>query len=268
MKTRSITALFFAAAMLASFLLGAVVFELFYLALSMACLLEFYRLVQSESLQPHVWPGLLMGLLFYSFSSSTVQLGLGPAYPALLFIPLLWMFLRELYRKSENPFHQIAISLLGPVYSVLPFSFFYALAFRSGDYSYQLPLGLLLLIWANDTGAYVFGVRFGKNRLFERHSPKKSWEGFLGGLAIGLISAWILSQYFTQIEFSDWLIVSLITSVLGTYGDLTESMLKRSLNTKDSGGLLPGHGGLLDRFDSLFFAAPAVYLFLYLKDLF
>ena len=268
MKTRAITALFFAAAMLASFFLGAAVFELFYLALSLACLLEFYRLVRSESLQPHVLPGMLMGLMFYAFSSTTVQLGLGSAYPALLFLPLLWMYLRELYRKSTNPFQNLAYSLLGPIYAVLPFSFFYALAFRTGAYNYQLPLGLLLLIWANDTGAYMTGVKFGKNRLFERHSPKKSWEGFIGGLLFGLISAWILSLYFTQMELTDWLLISLITSVLGTYGDLTESMLKRSLNAKDSGGLLPGHGGLLDRFDSLFFAAPAVYIFLYLKDLF
>jgi phosphatidate cytidylyltransferase len=267
MKTRAITAFFFAAAMLASLLLGAAVFELFYLALSLACLLEFYRLLKSDSLQPHVYPGLLMGLLLYAFSSTTVQLGLGTAYPALLFIPLLWIYLRELYRKSENPFQNIAISLLGPVYVVVPFCFFYALAFRSGDFSYELPLGLLLLIWANDTGAYLFGVKFGKNRLFERHSPKKSWEGFIGGMLFGMISAWILSRYFTQIELIDWLLISATTSVLGTYGDLTESMLKRSLNTKDSGGLLPGHGGLLDRFDSLFFVAPAVYLLLYLKDL-
>lgn len=268
MKTRAITALFFAAAMLASLLLGAFVFELFYLALSLACLLEFYRLVQSESLQPRVLPGLLMGLMFYAFSSSTVQLGLGVAYPALLFIPLLWIYLRELYRKSENPFQNIAYSILGPVYVVLPFCFFYALAFRSGDYNYQLPLGLLLLIWANDSGAYMVGVKFGKNRLFERHSPKKSWEGFVGGALLSLLAAWILSGYFTQVDLMSWLAISFLATLAGTYGDLTESMLKRSLNTKDSGGLLPGHGGLLDRFDSLFFAAPAVYLFLYLKDLF
>ena len=267
MKKRAITAFFFAAIMLASFFFGSAPFTFFYWLLSAACLLEFYRLLESEKRELTKGAGLFLGLMVYLMATSAVKENFDFIHLLLLFPIILFIYFQELYRKSENPFQNIAYTILGPVYVVLPFCFFYALAFLSGHYSYQLPLGLLLLIWANDTGAYMIGVKFGKHRLFERHSPKKSWEGFAGGVLFSLFAGFILSNYFKELNPTNWLIVAFICSVAGTYGDLCESMLKRSLGTKDSGGLLPGHGGLLDRFDSLFFAAPAVYLFLLFKDI-
>lgn len=267
MKKRAVTAFFFAVIMLASFFFGSAIFTFFYWLLSAACLLEFYRLLESEKRELTKGAGLFLGLMVYLMAMASVKEGFEANNLLLLFPIILFIYFQELYRKSELPFQNIAYTVLGPVYVVLPFCFFYALAFLSGDYSYQVPLGLLLLIWANDTGAYVTGVKFGKRRLFERHSPKKSWEGFAGGLLFSLLTGFLLSNYFKEINPTNWLIVAFICSVAGTYGDLSESMLKRSLGTKDSGGLLPGHGGLLDRFDSLFFAAPAVYLFLLFKDI-
>ncbi len=262
MKTRAITAFFFGIAMLASLLLGETVFLIFYLFLSMATLFEYFRLVGSEQYTPQLPSGIALGTLLFIIFSSIARGSLEYKLLALCIPVVILIYIIELYRKTEKPFQNIALTILGPVYVVVPFGLYLCLAFLDGTFNFQYPLGLLLLIWANDTGAYLFGVKFGKNRLFERHSPKKSWEGFFGGLFITLIAAGILSQYFTALNLNNWLIVGLIASVVGTFGDLTESMLKRSLNTKDSGGLLPGHGGLLDRFDSLFFAAPLVYFYL------
>lgn len=262
MKTRAITAFFFAASMLASFFLGSAFFTFFYWLLSGACLLEFYRLVKSEHIQPLTTIGFFLGLMTFLLGIAAVKGEFDPANLLLLVPIVLAIYIHELYRKSPQPFNNIAYTIFGPIYVVLPFCFFYGLSFLSGEYNYQLSLGTLLLIWANDSGAYFFGIKLGKHRLFERHSPKKSWEGFVGGLLVALLGGGILSQFFQAVNPTNWLIVALICSVAGTYGDLSESMLKRSIGTKDSGGLLPGHGGLLDRFDSLFFAAPAVYLYL------
>lgn len=262
MKTRAITAFFFGITMLASILLGETVFLIFYLFLSMASVYEFYRLVSSDQYKPQLPSGIALGTLLFRIFSSFARGVLEYKLLALCIPVVILIYIIELYRKTEKPFQNIALTILGPVYVVVPFGLYLCLAFLDGTYNFQYPLGLLLLIWANDSGAYVFGVKFGKNRLFERHSPKKSWEGFFGGLFITLIAAVIISQYFTALNLNNWLVVGLIASVAGTYGDLSESMLKRSLNTKDSGGLLPGHGGLLDRFDSLFFAAPLVYFYL------
>lgn len=120
------------------------------------------------------------------------------------------------------------------------------------------------MLWANDTGAYLFGVKFGKNRLFERHSPKKSWEGFFGGMFTSLVASYLISMQFTEMSPLIWAGMSFLIVCFGTLGDLVESMLKRSLDAKDSGSFLPGHGGFLDRFDGLLIAAPVVYVYLYL----
>lgn len=120
------------------------------------------------------------------------------------------------------------------------------------------------MLWANDTGAYLFGVKLGKHRLFERHSPKKSWEGFIGGIFTSVLVGYIISYYFTDYAFYHWLIMAFIISCFGTLGDLVESMFKRSIEIKDSGKILPGHGGLLDRFDGLLLSAPVIFVYLYL----
>src|SRR5690606_35196428 len=170
--------------------------------------------------------------------------------------------LLELFRKQSKPFSNIAFTFLGVIFAVVPFLCFYQLGFLDGTYNYEYPLGFLILLWSSDTGAYLAGRTFGKNKLFERHSPKKTWAGAVGGLFISLLAASILSRYCQGIEAWQWLVTSAIIVVFGTYGDLTESMLKRSYQIKDSGNIMPGHGGLLDRFDGLLLAAPLVYLFL------
>lgn len=262
MKTRAITAFFFVAVMLASLFLGAYAFTVFFLLLSLLSTEEFYKLVRADGLKPQsLWGWILvisiyvpLGLYFLHYAPSEVLLICVPFFVLII--------IAELYRDLKNPFHNIAYTIFGVIFAALPFCFFYALGFMDGDYSWHLPLAFLIMLWASDTGAYLFGITLGKNRLFERHSPKKSWEGFAGGLLCSLLSAFVLSIYFTELSLFHWLIVSVIIVSSGTLGDLSESMLKRSLSTKDSGSFLPGHGGLLDRFDGLLLAAPLVFVYL------
>ena len=262
MKTRVITAFFFASCMLGSLFFGPFVFAAFGFLLVVVGLLEFYRLVKSTELSPNIPAGLILSSAVYGLAFSVLVYNKS-LQNALLLVPIvLVVFVAELYRKSSTPFQNIAITLLAVCYVAIPFSFYFALGFMSASFSFILPLSLLLLIWANDSGAYVLGVTLGKNKLFERHSPKKSWEGFIGGILIAGLAGWILSRYVYTISPIHWLALAVLVGVAGTLGDLVESMLKRSLNIKDSGSFLPGHGGLLDRFDSLIFAAPLMYIYL------
>jgi phosphatidate cytidylyltransferase len=264
MKTRAITGIFFVLTMLASVLTGDYVFTFFLMALSLTCLYEFYRLVSSEIIKPQRASGIVLGFTIYSSVSFYFLKGEEWRNTFLIVVPLaVLVFLVELYRKSQAPFHNIAYTFLGIIFAVIPFNFFHAIGFLEGEYNFHFPMAFLLMLWAFDTGAYLFGIKFGKTLLFERHSPKKSWEGLLGGMGISLLVSLIISRFYTELPALHWAVISVIIGVSGTYGDLTESMLKRNMNKKDSGSLLPGHGGLLDRFDGLLLSAPLVFIYLY-----
>lgn len=167
----------------------------------------------------------------------------------------------ELYRKKDNPVHNWAYFLLGQVIIALPFSLLNFILFVE-SYNPLILIAVFVTIWVNDTGAYLVGITFGKHKLFKRVSPKKSWEGFIGGALAALLSGYIFSLYIPEISLIEWFIFSEIVVVFGTFGDLLESLLKRTVNVKDSGDVIPGHGGLLDRFDSMLLAAPAVFIYL------
>lgn len=263
MKTRAITGFLFIIVMLASVLLGAFTFTIFFYSLSLLSLNEFYRLIKKQNLNPQCLAGVLLASSIF-LPVSLHFLKSSDLSNILFCIPLITIvFLAELFSKSKNPFNNISYTFLGIIYAVIPFCFFYALGFIDGIYNYHFPLGFLLLLWTNDTGAYLIGVKFGKNKLFERHSPKKTWEGFFGGMITSLLAAFILANNFLELSVLNWCVVSLIIVIFGTLGDLTESMLKRSLDAKDSGSILPGHGGILDRFDGLLLSAPIVFVYLF-----
>lgn len=166
----------------------------------------------------------------------------------------------ELFRKKENPFGSIAHEIFAIVYTILPIVILNSIA----DYRYVLIL--FVIVWSNDVAAYVFGSMLGKHKLYERISPKKSWEGFIGGLVTGsaaaVIGAWLIGG-----DLLTWGAIGMIVSLAGVGGDLFESMYKRSIAIKDSGHTIPGHGGFLDRFDALFFAAPVYYILLILTGI-
>lgn len=259
MKRRAITGSVFVVLLIASILYGEWTFSFLFALISVLSLNEFYKIVHTKEMQPNQLIGLILGaslFLLFIFCRMNIitfqQLVLATPFISLIFIS-------ELYRKSKHPFINIAYTFFGIIFTTIPFLFFYNLAFLEGHYNFRIPLGFLILLWTNDTGAYLCGMALGKSKLFERHSPKKTWEGFFGGLALSLIAAIILSNCFQTIHLWQWVTSGFIVSIFGTYGDLSESMLKRSYQIKDSGNILPGHGGLLDRFDGLLLAAPLVY---------
>ena len=182
-----------------------------------------------------------------------------------LMLPLVFLaFVYELYTASEKPFANIGILILGMVYIGIPFTLLLLIGFLNHIFSPNIVFGLLAMTWMNDTGAYLVGSQIGKTKLFPRISPGKTWEGSTGGVVVTFIVAYLLSLLFTDLRLMDWLILAAIVSLFGSIGDLVESMLKRSLKIKDSGNLLPGHGGILDRFDAFIFLLPfaAAYLLL------
>ncbi|RZK43909.1 MAG: phosphatidate cytidylyltransferase [Pedobacter sp.] len=266
MKTRAITAFFFTIVMLGSIFLGGYTFTGFYLLLSVIALLEFYKLVKMGGIRPHRNIGVLVSVILFLITAAYHFLQFETKY-LLLVVPLIFsVFISELYKKSKIPFANISYTFVGFVYVTIPFCFFYSLGFLAdvSTYDYHLPLAFLLMLWANDTGAYLFGMKFGKRRLFERHSPKKSWEGFFGGVLTSILVSLLMFNAFPEMNVYVWAGMAILISSFGTLGDLVESMLKRSLDAKDSGSFLPGHGGFLDRFDGLLIAAPVVYVYLYL----
>lgn len=241
-------------------------FLLLLILMTILCLLEFYKLCKSEDIKPQVFIGIVLGVLpFISpLLNSAFEIPIN-LLPLILIIPSL-IFIRELYTHAARPFTNIAFTLLGIIYICAPLFMFYLFSFQSTDsagsgYNAGNILGFFMILWATDSGAYFAGKYFGKKKLFERISPKKTWEGFFGGAALGLTVAFIVSKYVISFSLVDWLVTAAIIIVTGALGDLVESLFKRSLNIKDSGSLLPGHGGVLDRFDGLFIAAPFVFVY-------
>lgn len=185
--------------------------------------------------------------------------------PYLLFIML--SMIAELYYKAPNPINNWSFTIFSQVYCA---GFFSLLNFigtdpKTGDITGYTPLfimAIFIFVWLNDTGAYVVGSMIGKRKLFERISPKKSWEGFFGGLLLALLASQAFAWYAPEISRLNWLGLALTVVLFGTWGDLIESLLKRTLGVKDSGHVLPGHGGMLDRFDSVLLAIPASYIYI------
>ena len=224
---------------------------------------EFYKLVGIAGYLPLTFWGSLTGILIYTFTF-LVQMDLIEADIFYLVFPFgSIIYFIKLYKKSEvRPFANIAYTFLGILYVAIPFSLLHVIAFSTGHYQFELVTGILLLTWASDTGGYFAGTFFGKTKLFSRISPKKSWEGFVGGAILTLAIALLISNYVDILPMWKWMTIGILTVIAGTYGDLVESLFKRSIKIKDSGESLPGHGGFLDRFDALLLSLPFIAAFL------
>ena len=224
---------------------------------------EFYKLVGLDGMLPLKTYGTIMGGTIFTLSFFVEGGYIDSNYYFLIFPIGALNYLIYLYRKDElKPFRGIAFTFLGVFYIAVPFALLNVIAFSQNEYDYILILGSMFILWANDSGAYFTGVRYGKRKLFERVSPKKSWEGFLGGLILAIGMAYAISHFFNVLETWQWLCIGVIIPICGTYGDLVESLFKRSIEIKDSGRLIPGHGGFLDRFDGLLLSAPFISAFL------
>jgi phosphatidate cytidylyltransferase len=234
---------------------------------------EYYLMIKNTGVKPQMISGIFTGISLYVISTLIASGVLANKYFLILVPLVIIIMLIELYSKQDRPFDTLAHTFLPLIYCAIPFSMFPFTAFSRTGLNSLLPhdnilfspgiiIGFFLLLWSNDTGAYLTGMTLGKHKLMERISPKKTWEGFFGGMLIAALVAWFLSGWLGVVDNIHWVIISLIISVAGTYGDLIESMLKRSTGVKDSGTIMPGHGGFLDRFDSAIISFPLVYLFI------
>lgn len=216
--------------------------------------------------RPIVIAGSCYLFFVFWFNSLTRGESLALFFPYLLF--LIYCYIKELFGKQPNPIANLGTIMLSQMYVVLPLSLINVLAFtpfecfHSEAPYYAITLAIYIFIWINDTGAYLSGITLGKHKMFPRISPKKSWEGAIGGALATIASAFIVAHFYTFMELWQWIGMAIVVILAGTFGDLTESMMKRQLDIKDSGHILPGHGGFLDRLDSMLFAIPAVVAYL------
>ena len=260
---RTITGTFFVIFIIGSVLLSPWVFASLFLLVSVAGMFEYFRVMARLDVYPARVASLIVSIVVYAGVVAVVSGLLSPDYLRAGFMIVPFLLIAELFRNTGKPFSNVAASLLGIAWIVLPLAllngFFNPEADRGWIHGGAL-LGFFLILWIYDSGAYIVGSMAGKRKMLERISPGKSWEGFAGGTVAGLLTAYMISASFLEFSSLEWMLIALVIIIFGTLGDLIESMLKRSAGIKDSGSLLPGHGGILDRFDAVLVAAPFVYL--------
>ena len=273
---RAVTGVLFVIVLVGCILYSPLSFGILFTIISVLSVHEFAQLVSksSEVSINKTITALGGAYLFLALMSFCTQQSVG----ARVFLPylglLLYMMITELYLKKKNPTGNWAYSMLSQLYVALPFALLNVLAFQNspetGSVTYNpiLPLSIFVLIWLSDTGAYCVGSLIGKHRLFERISPKKSWEGSIGGGIFSIASSLGFAHFFPFMPGWQWVGLAIVVVIFGTWGDLTESLMKRQLGIKDSGNILPGHGGMLDRFDSALMAIPAAVVYLYALTMF
>lgn len=263
--SRVLTGIVFVSVILISIISGEYSFAAILCIIQGLALHEFYSIIERSSSidvgkQLNIIGGILGFIGFFLYFSG-IQSSIISFVPYILYFIVL--FISELYLKKKDPILALAYSVLGQIYLAIPFSLVNYIAFEyNGGYHYAFILALFVFLWVNDSFAYVFGVTLGKHRMFERISPKKSWEGFAGGAFCTMIAGVVFSHFFLEFSLIGWIGFALVVVAFGTFGDLIESLMKRTLNIKDSGTILRGHGGILDRFDSLILAIPAVSVYL------
>lgn len=276
---RSITGVLFVAAIVTCFL-DAMAMELLFAIVTGLTMWEFCGLannVRGVTVNRFISTvaGVYLFLAVGGFCGGMVQTGA-------VFIPylltLIYLFISELYTANENAVNDWAYTMLGQMYIALPLSMVNVLAFNAAadgsiHFNYIIPLSVFIFLWTNDTGAYCTGSLIGRHKLFPRISPAKSWEGSIGGAILVIVAAWLVGTWATENGMAvltnlQWIGLGLVVVIFGTWGDLVESLFKRTLGIKDSGTILPGHGGMLDRFDSSLMAMPAAVIYLYSLTLF
>jgi phosphatidate cytidylyltransferase len=242
---------------------------LIFLVFSTFATVEYYQILNKKALSNNTKYGPFVNVVVYTLLS-LVFIEEIPEYRILfLIIPFLFILvLQELFAKDDIPYQNISSTLFALLYITLPFASLNYLSFNQDIYikiglgeNWSLLLGFFIILWTSDSMAYLVGKAIGKHKLIPRISPGKTWEGLAGGIVFSVLAGYLFA-YFTESSLLHWVVMAIIISVFGLLGDLSESLLKRSGGVKDSGTLLPGHGGVLDRFDGIIFSSPLVLCYL------
>jgi phosphatidate cytidylyltransferase len=281
LSQRALTAAVFVGVLLSCILYNFLSFSILFFVVSIWGLFEFYQITEKLGAKPFKTAGYVCAVILYLsalISNAGFYFFMGlPQLINLVFAAVFFIFISALFSKRENPVLNSAYTIMGIIYAVLPFVLLNHLScvnknvivvqeknefLDSSFYNSHIVLGIMLLIWANDTFAYLVGSIMGKHKLYERISPGKTWEGSVGGGILAVASSFVIANWFPEIKLMTWMVVAVLVVVFGTIGDLIESMLKRQAGIEDSGKIMPGHGGILDRFDSLIFVTPFLYFYL------
>jgi len=259
-----LTGFFFLVAVIGSIVVHPLAFFGLSFIFSFLGLDEFFRLTARNDRRKENIMYYVLGMFVYSLVG-LIGLGLVDiryVYPILLVFPLT--IICELFRKKDASWKRTGVYFTAFFYVAIPFGLLNALFFvpDRDESLIGILIGMFVIVWSSDIFAYLTGSMFGKHRLFERISPKKSWEGSIGGLLFALLAAYILSLFFKELSLTRWMIMAVIIVITGILGDLSESFLKRKAQVKDSGNIFPGHGGVLDRFDATLFAVPFVFVYI------
>ncbi len=256
---RFITGIVYVVLLLSTIFLSSDAFDFLFMAFGLACLFEFKRMTKLKGYYIFaayltLWWVFIHLIYGYHYSTAVIN--------TLMFITITIniILLFYLFSKKEMQFTTLKKFLIGLFYIGGGCIFLTMIPYQNSSFAPLLIMGFFILIWVNDSFAYIVGKTIGKHKLFPRVSPKKTWEGTIGGFLFALLAAYIISKYETDLSLVQWLILALVIVVSGSFGDLLESKFKRDAGVKDSGAILPGHGGMLDRLDSLIFAAPFAYL--------
>lgn len=263
---RSLTGIAFGIIMLAGILIHQYIFAFVFSVFLLLTLYEFYKISENIGYEPSVKIGLICGFLLFGIFFLAADKVIPPNYIYLSILIPLFILLPDLFDKRKNGYKNSMITLAGLIYIALPFSLLsFIILTGEGVKSEYYPwtlLGIFLIIWMYDSMAYVFGSWLGKHKICTWISPKKSWEGLIGGAVFAVIMGIVNSTIFHKLSLTNWIIIAILIVAFGTSGDFFESKLKREAGVKDSGSILPGHGGMLDRFDTVLFAIPVIYVWI------
>jgi phosphatidate cytidylyltransferase len=264
--TRAISGFFFVSIVIGSLLMGYYPSLVLFSIIAFIGTLEFYKLAKKSTELSYTYLGATLSGLFVFLSGYFFD------HPHSFWVFSIWMVIaiafviRLLSQPSSTSITDISITLSGAFYLAIPLVSLLVLgffpSFNVTHFNWQLPLSIFILTWTNDTGAYLFGRAFGKNKLFERISPNKTWEGSIGGGIFTLIGAMVIQYFWGHFSVPVWIGAALLISIFANLGDLMESAFKRNAGVKDSGKIMPGHGGILDRFDAILLTAPVILAYL------
>lgn len=264
--TRSISGLVFASLIIGSIFLGPKIFALVFLAFLVVSLSEFVKISLFKDSKINLITYYGSGVTIYLLIVLVLWKILPVSYLTFSLVVIFSLMIIQVLKKSRNPINNLGIIFISYFYIVFPLGIINGLFYT--DFTFETKviyplLGIFGITWLNDTFAYIVGSLKGKTKLFEKVSPNKTWEGAIGGLIFGIAGAYIMYWIFPELDLIKWVGFAVITVVVGNFGDLFESLLKRSVNAKESGWIIPGHGGVLDRIDSILFAIPFVFIYIY-----